>query len=244
MNPQTKIAAIWAGVLLSSVTAGYAVPTLQLDVPGGTYNTTDQTTYATTPQFSLVALLNGTLDTSATYYISAAIEPKLDLSTPPPNVGSFTIGGVTYSTANMYWGEPPANVLDTSSGNLPTHDQFPTYYAEIAFHFDGTTTVPSYDTQTGESAKGSLYTYSLLVDTSALLAGYSVHFDLYDEAVQKHTGDYTVDDFAPFSHDAQSGTNTENRVPDSGSTYLLLGVGLVGIILSTRARLAPVKIKR
>jgi hypothetical protein len=33
-----------------------------------------------------------------------------------------------------------------------------------------------------------------------------------------------VDDFAPFSHDAQSGSS----VPDGGSTLALLGLALLG----------------
>lgn len=240
MKSQNKIAAIWAGIILGGVTAGYALPTLQLDIPGGTYNNTTQSTVANSPQFSVVALLNGTLDTSATYYISAAIEPMLNASTPPPNVGSFTLNGVTYSTANMYYGDPPANIADTDKGNLPTHSEFPTYYAEIAFHFT-TTTVPAYNAQDGTSASGVLYTYNLAVDTSALLPGYSVHFDLYDEAIKK--GDYTLGDFAPFSHDVDSGvnTNTYTTVPDNSSTYLLLGLGLVGVAFASRTRFCRAK---
>lgn len=234
MNSQKKIAAIFASIILSGVTASYAVPTLQLDIPGGTYNNSDETTYANSPQFSVTALLKGTLDTSKTYYISAAIEPKLDMSATPPNVGSFVINGVTYTGANLYWGDPPVNVLDSDQKNLPTHGEFPTYYAEIAFHFT-TNKVTAYDTSDHSSASGYLYTYSLSVDTSGLLPGSSVHFDLYDEAIKK--GNLTLDDFAPFSHDAQSGTNTtQNRVPDSGSTYMLLGLGLVGLTFASRSR--------
>lgn len=226
-----KFAGVCAGIILSGVTASYAVPTLQLDIPGGTYNPTTQSTFANSPHFTVVGLLNDTLDTSKTYYISAAIEPKLALSTPPPNIGSFTLNGTTYTTANMNWGDPPANVADTASGNLPTHGEFPTYYAEIAFHFTSTT-VPSYDAQTGQSASGVLYTYYLSVDTSSLLPGYSVHFDLYDEQVKK--GTCSINDFAPFSHDVDSGTNT--HVPDNGSTYLLLGLGLIGLVVTGRTR--------
>ena len=46
---------------------------------------------------------------------------------------------------------------------------------------------------------------------------------IYDEAIKN--GDFTVDDFAPFSHDAQSGGSS---VPDGGVTLGLLGLGLLG----------------
>jgi hypothetical protein len=230
-----KFVAISACILFGNAAVSHALPTLQLDIPGGTYNTSDETTYSTSSHFDLVALLCGNLDPTRTYYISAALEPKLALSTPPPNIGSFTMGGVTYSPANMYWGKPPANVLDTVPGNLATHDEFPTYYAEFAFKFDAANTTPAYNTQTGDTASGTLYTYSLSVDTSPLLPGYSVHFDLYDEAVQRRTGNYTLDDFAPFSHDAQSTTNSVH-VPDSGSTCVLMGLGVFGLIVVARTR--------
>jgi hypothetical protein len=138
-----KFTAVFASAFLSATVATYALPTLQLDIPGGYYNKSDQTTYATSSHFSLVALLNGTLDTSRTYYISAAIEPRLDYSSPAPNVGSFSLNGTTFTAGNMNWGKPPANILDSMQGNLATHDEYPTYYAEFAFHFDGTHTVPA-----------------------------------------------------------------------------------------------------
>jgi hypothetical protein len=218
-------AAAFAGMLGASL--GWALPTLQLDIPGGTYNTVDETTYSNGPVFTLRALLNvgsqGTLDTARLYYISAAIEPMLSQTNPPPNVGSFKIGTVSYTSGSLTFGKPPLNVPDTSSGNLAPHDAFPTYFAELGFQFDSAHTVGAYNTADGTTAPGLLYYYDFSVDVTNLLSGESLHFDLYNEKVKK--GAYAVGDFAPFSHDAQSG----HQVPDGGATVAMLGFALVGM---------------
>lgn len=234
-------ALVGACALLVCVTPSFAVPTLQLDIPGGAYNTTDSTTYSTSSHFTLVALLNGTLDVDRTYYISAVIEPKISLSEPAPNFGSFSLNGQTFSLDNMHAGSPPLGASKTIS----PHDDYPSYFTEFQFHFDGTHTVGAYDVQTDKTANGSLYVYSLAVDTSPLAAGYSVHFDLYDIKMGK---DISIDDIAPFSHDAQSMTTPPqqqtNRVPDSGTTWVLLVVGLIGVATVPRLQLARVRARR
>lgn len=220
-----------------------ALPNLQLDILNGTYNTTDETTYATAPQFTLRALLSNPPKNASgmteQYYISAAFEPLLNQTNPAPNVGTFTFGpaggtSTTYSTSSVgvYYGKPPVNVADTSPGNLATHGEFPTYYAEIPFFFDSSKTVGAYNTADGTTASGTLYYKDFTVNVSGLLKPtYSIHFDLYDETVKQAakngTTTYTVDDFAPFSHDAQSGPTT---VPDGGATLIMLGMGLTGLV--------------
>ncbi len=221
-------------VLLMNVGACFAIPTLQLDIPSGSYDPTTQTTFSTGSHFDLVALLNGPLDPSRTYYISAAIEPMVAQNDPPPN-GSFQLGSTVYSVANLTFGTPPANAAKT----LPTHGEFPTYFAEYAFNFDPNSTVPAYDVQDGTTAAGTLFAYNLSVDTSPLLAGYSLHFDLYDIKTNSD-GSVEIDEFAPFSHDAQSGTNTSS-VPDNGATWLLLAVALGGLVFVPKMRLARIQ---
>ncbi len=41
--------------------------------------------------------------------------------------------------------------------------------------------------------------------------------------------DLDADDFAPFSHDAQSGGTPTPPVPDGGATVLLLGAAMMSI---------------
>jgi hypothetical protein len=188
----------------------------------------------------LIALLNGTLDASRTYYISAALEPMAGQQNPPPN-GSFKLGNTIYSVANMAYGAPPLGGVKTIS----PHDEFPTYFTEFAFNFDSLHTVPSYDVQTGKTAEGFLYAFDLSVDTSPLLAGYSLHFDLYNIKTNRNGG-IEIDDVAPFSHDAQSGTNTNTtqNVPDTGATWLLFAVAICGLAFVPKARLVRVKTRR
>ncbi len=207
--------------------SAWAIPTLQLDIVGGIYNTTTETTVATGPIFTLRALLNTTSPNfSRVYSISAAIEPQL-AQLPVPNFGNFTVDGVLFSaTNNTQWGRPPVDVLDTSSGNLPMHGMFPTYYGEIDFTFDSAHTVASYNTADHTSSPGTLYYHDFVINATGLLNPYDVHFDLYDEAVKK--GVATMDDFAPFSHDAESGHY--NQVPDSSATMVLVGLGLGALI--------------
>jgi len=71
-----------------------------------------------------------------------------------------------------------------------------------------------------------------LVDVSGMAEGYGLHFDLYNEKAyttargNNPAGDIDADDFAPFSHDASSGTKREGpgtlSVPDGGTTAALL----------------------
>ncbi|HEX2655787.1 MAG TPA: choice-of-anchor N protein [Xanthobacteraceae bacterium] len=220
-------------VLGFSAVNALAIPALQLDISGGVYDTVDETTFATSPVFTLRALLRDNQPFNNPYYISAAISPQL-AELPIPDIGSFTFAGTTYTGAALHWGTPPSNVPDNQPGDLAPHSVFPTYYFEYAFDFTGAPVMAAYNTATGATANGQVYYRDFTVDITQLLPGYSVHFDLYDERVRR--GTYTVDDFAPFSHDASSGTNT--RVPDSGSSLILVGLAAALMLGARRMRLA------
>ena len=236
-----------ASLGLLSANVGWALPTLQLDIAPGVYNTSDGTTYATSPQFTVLALYNHSVVLPTPFYLSAAIAPMQANLTPPPDIGKFTIRSPdgttypekTYTESDLKWGDPPVNVIDNANGtgpnNLPPHAIFPTYYLEIPFYFDSSKQLGAYNTQTGDpSPPGILYYQDFVVDVSGLLPGLSVHFDLFDEAIKifkKGGTKYLVDDFAPFSHDAQSGPPP---VPDAGATAGLLGLGMLMVRLLRR----------
>ena len=208
-------------LLLALANFAQAIPTLQLDIPGGVYNPTDETTYATSPTFTLRALLDGTLDPTRVYYVSAALSPAVN-QTPAPTMGTFSFGGLTYNLASLTYGTPPISVPDPSSGNLASHGQYPTYYAEVGFNFITSQTMPGYNAATGSPSGGIVHYYDFAVDVTNLAPSYQVHFDLYNDAIKK--GSWTVDDFAPFSHDASS---NGTHVPEGGSTMTLLGLALL-----------------
>jgi len=222
------ILSIASGLALTAPT--WALPTWQLDITGGVYDPVTETTVATTNPFDLVALYDTahpeTNPTNpVTAFISAAIIPK----TNGGSFGFFTIDGVKYGDGGiaLQLGTPP---IDAAFPNLPPHGIFPTLYAEKAFSFSGPNSgsIAGYNTATGESVPGDTLLFKTFnIDVSGVDPGVVVHFDLYDEIIKTHPKDATDTDFAPFSHDAESGCH--HNVPDGGATVMMLGAALAGL---------------
>ncbi len=240
-----------AAVGVLATQTSWAVPKLQLDIVGGSYDTTTQTTVSSGPIFTLEALAQSSYVAeevaagSPKFYISAAITPNNNGNQSGfPAFGSFSINGVSYNAGNLLFGRPPVEngTYEDPNGNpnndnLPPHGIFPTYFAEIEFEFDQSATVPSYNTaDPGDAGQGTLARQTFAIDASGLLPGYEVHFDLYDTTFKTITSngnprtrvtlgtDESLGNFAPFSHDAESGGGRD--VPDAGSTMALLGVAV------------------
>ncbi len=226
---KNRLSQLLLTLALIPATSLWAIPTLQLDILGGTFNTTTETTVAGSDDFTVRALFKGPL-TGDTYYLSAAISPGLIESSPVPNFGPVTIDAVTYLPTAFNYGVPPVDVMDDDSGNLSPHSIFPTYYLELAFTFDALHTVGAYNVQTDASSPGLLYYHDFTVSVASLAEAYVLHFDLYHEGVKR--GVYGVDYFAPFSKDAESGHYTS--VPDEGSVLVFFGLGLVLVALQRR----------
>ncbi|MEJ5376800.1 MAG: choice-of-anchor N protein [bacterium] len=232
---------LWAGV-------SWACPTLQLDIAGGTYNysgngQTEDTIVAPGDTFTLYAFLipNSSNKLNDTYYISAAIVPKV--GEPGENLGSFVFSGETINvTSGMTYGIPPLEIVVTQTqlwdrGDLPRHGIYYTYFAEFGFKFNESQYLASYDTALRaqnnlgippDSTGVNMYYVTFQVDVSGLAPGYIIHFDLYNTTI-RCGNDVDVTKFAPFSHDAES------KVPETSSLFLL-GAGLLGVGLLAKRR--------
>jgi hypothetical protein len=244
----TLVVAIAVGVLSSPV-PGYAVPSLQLDIVGGYYDPNNQTIIARGDTFTVYAILTPDTHSSVAsqlaerYFISAALVPMTGPTAS--QLGSFGFNGTPIVvTRDMTYGIPPIEAdgaAGTDPHDLQSHGIFQTYFSEFSFFFDPNNRAVPYDTAlnagAGPTLVGSDYPYGVSyvvafqVDTSGLADGYAMHFDLYNE-VLRDNGDIDRKKFAPFSHDAQSGSR---RVPEA-ETLLLLGSGLViaGLRLTRR----------
>jgi len=222
----------------------FAIPALQLDIKGGTYDLSTETIIAQNDPFMLYALLKPTSGAplTDTYYISAALVPKTGPD-PLPGGGSFTFAGTTIDvTKDMVYGVPPLETnLSYDHGDLAKHGIFLTYFAEFSFQFNASNRATVYNTQDTPGAGptpnpfGGMYFQAFSVDTTGLAPGYAIHFDLYNEELHRLCGggtDIDIDKFAPFSHDAQS---PPTRVPESGA-LLLFGTGLIGLVGYRRVR--------
>lgn len=199
----------------------FAIPTLQLDIIDGVYDTTTETTVATDPVFTVRALLNLGNNTSLTldheFILSVALMPSVT-ENDSLNLGSFTIGSETISVvSDMDYGTPP---VDTEIKDLAGHGIFPTYYKQVEFNFNINDKIGAYNTAYPYDTGGfDLYYHDFSLDVSALDYPNYIHFDLF----HINTDGTKIDEFAPFSHDAES-----FPVPEP-ATMLLLGSGLFGL---------------
>ncbi len=239
----------WLLLSLSVSTSALAIPALQLDIDGGSYDSLTQTTLTGEKKFRLHAYgMANEIDLKGNYYLSAEMQPNTDR---PGDYGSFAYslaGGVLTTvdvTQDMSYGTPP---LDQLYKDLGSHDVFDTYFAEIAFKFDPLVFVSAYDVPTDAAKAGSsMYDVAIDFDITGLVGGYGLHFDLYQTGFNRANDPFIVQ-FAPFSHDAgtrevppippvpptvliqqvSAPVEVTSTVPEPGA-LALMGLGLVGI---------------
>jgi|TARA_R110002124_G_scaffold81502_2_gene214870 PEP-CTERM motif-containing protein len=232
------LAALAIGMLGSS--SVLAVPTLQLDIDGGTYlGGTEESTVTNAATFDLWALGKvPSVDTTIDYYLSIALLPQSQNIGDPANLGGITVNGTALSSliGDSEYGTPPIESI-SNGGELGPHGIFDTLYYQIAFSFDGLPTVASYNVQddTAGPAGEELFKQVFQIDASSLAMGYGLHFDLYTYG--ETNGNRTaITDFAPFSHDAAYcvDRNCEPVEVSEPSTLALFGISLIGLVAIRR----------
>lgn len=173
-----------------------AVPILQLDTVGGSYDHQTQDSVISDTQYGLTAILNekylnnpinGSLTDS--FYISFALVSEFISGSG--DYGSFTINGNEIAvTEDMIWGTPPSEDDDIAG-----HGIYDTWYYQYLFNFSDAEYQLLYDAE-WDTYPGDQYGYFMTfdVDVSNLIDGIDLHHDLYNL-------DGSL--FAPMSHDAQ-----------------------------------------
>lgn len=249
MKRLNRLLAVFVIALVA--TSARAIPTLQLDISGGTYDASTQTIMAPANSFALYAYGLGTgpqaISLADRFFLSMAVVPS---TTTPGNYGSFTVNGNTVNvTSDMTAGGPPLEASGLfDAGDLAAHGVFPTYFTEQAFYFSSSNQFAAYNTQdfAGQvplSGGTGMYYQQFNFDISGLAPGLGIHFDLYNEKLItkcKNTTctplDIDVNQFAPFSHDAEGAVAA---IPEPGTcAMLLVGLGLLGFTSVRRKRKA------
>lgn len=218
------------GFLIAS--NSWALPTLQLDIVGGTYvGGSEESTITNDPLFTLQAFGQGVNTGPANpYYLSAAVLNGHDSVSDGTDFGSFSINGTTYSQSNgnVVFEIPPSEVFDpdlasVNDPDLQKHSIFPTIFTELKFNFVAGQTTAAYNVQDDSSSPGVMNYVDFAVDVNGLLAGFNLHFDLYTY----EAGNKKVTEFAPFSHDA--GTTTNVPEPSLWSLFLMGSLMIAGV---------------
>lgn len=242
MNLKT-LAALAVGIV--SANTALAVPTLQLDIDGGTYvGGSEESTVTNDSTFDLWALGDTSgVNTAFDYYLSIALLPESQNVGDIANLGGVTVNGAALSTlsGSAEYGTPPIETV-SNGGELGPHGIFDTYYYELAFSFAADQTIASYNVQDGSAGPvgDELFKHVFQIDASALASGYGLHFDLYTYG--ETNGNRTaITEFAPFSHDAAYciSLNCEPVEVSEPSTLALFGIGLMSLVaFRRRLRLA------
>jgi hypothetical protein len=211
-----------------------AVPVLQLDIAGGTYDAGSETVVTSDSSFTVYAYatpqgnVSSSNLTSRTLYLSIALVPQTGPAAA--SAGSFTVNGHTYfATADMIYGVPPIEGSDAThdGGDLGKHDVFETWFLEVPIELTAASPTSGEYNTADDAGQGPIAGDDMLyaafdIDRSGLSSDYQLHFDLY--ATRTHRGDERIDFHVPYSHDAA--TVPGGRPTPEPSAALVFAVGL------------------
>jgi hypothetical protein len=238
-----KRALFAVGIALLASTTASAVPVLQLDIAGGSYDAADETIVTSADSFTVYAYATPTGNArrssivGRTYYLSIALTPETRRS--GADLGSFTVNGTVYdATADMTFGVPPIEASGRTTydgGDLARHGIYSTHFVQIPFTFSAANRSGEYNTAddpgSGPIAGNDMYFAAFTVDKSLLADTHQLHFDLFSVRTSWF-GDRDIDRFAPFSHDAAT---VGSPVPEP-TAALIFGGALLLTKVSTRRR--------
>lgn len=219
-----------------------AIPALQLDIDGGTYDPVSETIITSQQSFNLFAYALPTGNLTAddikgtSYYLAFALTgPDGGPVTTGGSFGSFTYsldGGLTNITvavtADMTFGTAPLETVlaltGFDSGDLSKHGIYETYFIEVALpSFTDAQTMEEYNTADfpGVPASpflpGDMFYQTIAVDLTSLLGGYDIHFDLYSSAVVecKKNPNCTIGDVdvTDFAPFSHDAESTRDNIP-------------------------------
>ncbi len=209
-----SIALAAAAFVLVASSGARAIPSLQVYVPGGTYDVTTETWTTTSSSFTVWVVASEPM---------TGVTLAASIGNAAPSSGSLDIGAATYSGSDFTSGHHPL---------LPDHGIFPTNWVE---HSVGDMTTMSSNSITDFndsyvegvtplSSSGQVMMFNIEV------TGFEqVHFDAFG---YNSRGQFRK---APFSHDA-GGT----PVPEP-ATLLLFGIGASAIGLHRRRKARKAK---
>lgn len=228
-------ALLLAGVLALAPSLASAVPVLQLDIAGGSYDPVEEIVFTDADSFTVYAYLKAGASLTDTYYLSVALAPQVSTA---GSFGSVSVNGTSYgATGDMVFGVPPieGGVATFDAGDLPKHGVYETYFFEVSFQFDAANVSGVYDTAEtpglGPIAGSGLYFAAFEIDRSALDPELELRFDLFSKGPGRCNGppsavcsDVDVALFAPPSHTA----GTVPAIPEP-SAALVFALGAVAV---------------
>ena len=206
------LAGAWALLALP----GQALPVLQIDIEGGSYNPADpnvllnESTLINSDQFTVDAIFTpggGASIPADTYYLIIAFADRDGNAVTGIDSGQVLVVGVALST--FYQGTP---------SGLPPYGPYPTYYASVEFNFESAVRITTYNVEEDPgdpilNPTGQSLMMQFDIDRSGLSSDYLITFDLVGGGK-----------FAPPSHNGAS----VPPVPEPGTIGLLgIGAGLL-----------------